>query len=1222
MYFVGPNQAYATANEALNSIASALQGGDFELPPETLDDGGQVNIIFRGGGLHAPIKVPDDLTLPLLENNRFLIFRRLEFYESGEPIEENLPIISPEASTAKELEIENRVIGINLGQNNPNIKIRGIRVEKFVIGIRAGFNCHNLYIDRNFVTNCSNCQIYIHDVENLYVTNNLCIGGEYGLVMKFCKSIRSYHNTIFLDGLTARGGTAKAGMVLQGERLFNATQGTGYSLGNLVFTIGCPSVIYYDEDLKNGKLISDYNDFFSIGNSIVQLRQDNAQFPSEEEVVEADFYTMLEWRNAGPLGAITNEFGQQVSIDAHSISAHPIFIQALRGTAFASTSIIDLTSIGNSPIMEKVPSWYSETVPDTDYIPSDFDVNIISKDSLLNTRQVPTTAIGANDAPSVNGFFGQDIFTSPLLVDPGKTCDVDPLLSVARQNIDMVYPRINKGYFYSHERKYYLYAKKGAYQLGFLLKSTFVLPSIIDISKGIEIKVRGLDVSEENWDLAGQELSIYHIENGVSNYSDTVEIEGHIRKWGEDAFNFQKVYYSFKISDGQIEFVLPRTYVPSGPVVITDDRIAYRDPIDIIQREFTLEFDKSNQETKIVFLGTDNHIDNPQFDVSPEGRYPSMWRPKNGTSIFMLGPDYAYVGERALALGIGTGIGGPGRFIPDGEAGEVTSSDVSIRSGEYLTWSWHSRLPIGITGVSNVLRTVDVDYAIKYYDHNDNLLLNSNGSFTVENHRFNKYYLTYGDKDALINENIHYPTSAYMTGLYDTAISVPDRVAYGNITFTAPTLNYYDPNAFIIIDGAMAEKNNVPSPYHQQPSFEHMTVEFETSDETYFVDKRMNISPVFNEDPNGFLYIVDMPAKIWDGPDDYEVTTLHEYRWPEGRLLHLPWSRMYGKDKLKYRSSESLEQGEPVDIIEPFEPPKRAVTATMSPHTVRTIQDSDYFDGLSVEILDNAGNPFGLRSFVLNLIDPKNNFPGYLAKRRFGAKEQLGSTVFGKLTEHGSANVYYNAPPSNIIRYVGDTPSILNPFGPISGQTDAISFIKTPYHVALENNGNITVIGQSGFLSTEGTSIISGQYFAINDGTRAVYVDIEYPPVFGSVSAVMDGTRFKETYVRPTTNEFLVDYPNSQLVFAGGTPTDVPIEVSYFPKYVYPDPQKPDTVVFHHHQVFGTYAGPIQVDYDAQLYLEVNIQNPLTGEFVNTFSVVAQNPQLANKLNDDLSLEY
>ncbi len=98
-----------------------------------------------------------------------------------------------------------------------------MRVEGFVIGLRASFNCHNLILDRCFFVNNLNAQVYAHDLENATVVNNVIVGGEYGLVLQRVSEIRAYHNTIFIDGQALLGDTAKAGAVIQGERLFGLT---------------------------------------------------------------------------------------------------------------------------------------------------------------------------------------------------------------------------------------------------------------------------------------------------------------------------------------------------------------------------------------------------------------------------------------------------------------------------------------------------------------------------------------------------------------------------------------------------------------------------------------------------------------------------------------------------------------------------------------------------------------------------------------------------------------------------------------------------------------------------------------------------------------------------------------------------------------------------------------------------------------------------------------
>lgn len=1207
-YFVGDGQPYETANQAIDAIANALLGGDFVLPSDELPDGGQINVILRGNALHAPVKIPDSVTPILIDHDRYLIIRRLELQENGKPIKDELPIISPEAPTAKDLDIQDRLIGIDLGHNNPNVKVKGLRVEKFLIGVRAGFSCHNFYLDRNFITNCLNTGVYVHDLENLYATNNLIIGGQYGFVARYIKAARIYHNTVFLDGVHIYGEGTKAGFMLQGERLFNNTASTLYCLGNIVYTIGCPAAVFYDEDLKNQRLISNYNDFYSVDQPLVQLRQDSAQVGDEDEVVDSNYFNLKDWSNAGQLGDVVDENGLPVGIDSHSISMHPIFINNIN-TANSNFSIIDLTLIQNSPLLAKVPSWWFDSTPDPKYIPSDFDESIIAVDSLLNPRESPFTAIGANDAASVNGFFGQDIFTSPFAQDPAKKCNADPFVGITKQSVDMLYPEITAGYFYSHERQYYLYAKKGAYQLGYLAQSHFTLPGRLDFGKALTVKARGKDVPVEDWDVIGDQLIISHRENGISDWNDEIEVEGYILKWGDVGFSSVKALYVFKVRDGVTKYVMPKNFKPSGPIVITDDRVAYTDPIELTRQSFHVTFDPDRQETIFGFNTTKNMIENPQFDQSPNGFAPSYWQTRTGSNTFLLASPWAYIGEQALGLSIGD------------DAGHITSNTFPVKSGDPLSISWHSSLPLYMTGDAGDFTGEVGSIYVNFYDHMDNVVQSDEVTFDIVSEDFRRHYIVYGPDDLDVEANL-FQSNVFMTGALEGVSTFPIEASYAKVAFEAPTRTDVVSGAFMVLDAVQVEKHNVPTAYHQQPDLKNMTVEFETSEEETFVDKRMNISPVFNENPNGFLYIIDMPARIWGGPDNIETTTLHEYRWPEGRLFHLPWSRTWGKDKMVHRVAYSEEPLPPVDVIELIEVPKTAVEAQMAPTILISRQDTKFPEGLLIQVLDKLENPYSLRNYTLTVLDPHDNFPGYLSKRKFGAKEQLGTTVFGSLSEHGSANAFYVPPPSTLVRYIGDIPQVEQKDPNYSGFTDSISFIKTNYDVNLENNGNITIIGISGYIATESTCPISGEYIVETDNQNGAFVSLEYPPVVGSVNVVRNHVRLEETFGEPQNNEFGVDYPNAQIIFYDHIEPDIPIEILYNPKYAYPDPANQNTIIFHHDRVFGSYSGPIQVDYDAQLYLEINVQQIVTGEFTNTFPVVAQNPKLGEFTNNPLSLEY
>ncbi|RMG74293.1 MAG: hypothetical protein D6710_01890 [Nitrospirae bacterium] len=1209
IYYVGEGQPYSSVNSVLSTIKSIIDSGDFSLPDDTHPDGGNVNIVIVGGGAHQPFRIPDSLTPPIAAEGKRLVIRRLEYQSNGQLESSTLPIITSTAPGAEDVPIELKTIGVNIGNNNPNVTIRGLRIQDTVMGIIAGFGSNNLEIDRNFITNARNVQIYAHDLEGAYITNNVVVGGEYGIVLKHCKKIRAYHNTVFVDGSTALSEQAKAGVIIQGERFFNnSSASTTFFLGNLVYTIGAPALIVYREDIDQERLVSDYNDLYSPDGVVVQVRQDNAQLPEDsDEIIQQNFTSLTDWMDYTHLATDSD-----VAIDQHSISVHPVFIFNISNIGIGESSILDLTSIDNSPLLSKVPSWYAD--PDTVYIPTDFDELIISRDSLLKLRETPFTAIGANDGPSYNGFFGQDIFTSPVLFDPERSCDVDPLKVIANQNVNMSYPMINAGYFWSYERPYYLYGKKWAAQLGFLARTTFRLPGRIVKSSSVQVRVNGKLIDDENWDIIGNDFIVYHRSTGIASYEDEVEISCEVAGWNDQGFYHSPATYIFKIKDGKTDFVLPDSYQSSGPVVITDDRVSLLNPIDVVNREFVVEYDEQRQENVIKFDCKDNLISNSIFNLSRTFKTPKYWETdvvdENNPTVFMAGTPYAYYGDYCVAIKV------------DGNAGWIGSPKVNLNEKTCLTFSWHARLPEGLTDDTGAVTSLDANYKIKFYDHNKDELLDSySGSFTMYDSGYRRYFCTIGNDEITPGDNIYEAESAPLVNLGNLG-TIPSGAVSAQLVIEAIQNTRMTDGSFMLLDAVQAERDSRPSYFHPDLSFDGMTVECESSEDGYFVDKRLNISSVFNENPNGFLYITDMPASLWGGPTTYETTTLHEYRWPIGRMTILPWARLHGKDKLHQRVYVEEEIGRPLDIIAPFNNPKLATEVSMTPGVLHVPQYSGHVEGVNFRVIDQHGNPYSLRNFVVSAFEENGQFPGWLSKRYFGAKEQLGTTVYGKLNSNGSISLEYIPPSTEGISVITNVPVPQTTVPNTEDSVDSISFVKTPYRVSLENNGNITIIGESGlFQPVHGTTPISGEYIPESVNNKTV-VSLEYPPVFGSVELIRNGVVFSETQSDPQADEFFVDYPHGQLVLQQGLAVDVPVEVKYLPKYAYPDPDDPTTIIIHNNHVFGNYDGPIKIDYDAEVFLEIRVEQPLTGELVGTFPVILQNPQLSNVENSSLALEF
>jgi hypothetical protein len=1200
-YYVGPKQPYSSVSQAINVIKNIIDSGDYTLPSATLADGGNVNIVISDGGIHQPFTIPSNFTQAIYSSGRRFVITRQEFKQTGVLNTSNMPAITSSAAGSSEVSIADKAIGINVGSNNPGVTLRGLYVKDCVSGIQAGFNSNYLRIERCFISNSSNLQIYAHNLEGLNLVNNIIIGGEYGIIAKYVKNIRAYHNTVFIDGATALNGKAKAGVILQAERTFgNNSPSTIYFAGNLIYTVGAPALILYDGDLSSSRVVSDYNNLFRPDGNIVQLRQDTTQLTDEAEIILKEYADLKSWRKSGPLGS-----DNTTPIDKNSISIDPVFIQKtfIAGT---ETSVLDLSLISSSPVLGKVPSWYSTT--DSTYIPSDFSSALLNYDALLNTREKPKTAIGANDAPSSNGYFGQDLFTSPLSITPDQSCDVDPLAIVTNQKIDMMYPKISAGFFWSHERPYYLYAKKGASQLGYLAKTTFKLPGHVLSQNDMTVKIQGKEIPQDSWDIRGQELIVLHKDYGIASYEDEVHINAKINGWDNNGFFKKNAYYVFKIRNGKTEFLLPEEYNPQGPVVITDDRISLRDPLDLVRREFTVEYDSERQESVLRFLHTENMVENSMFNISQSAYAPSYWDTDHNFTdqIFLLGQDFSYYGDYAAGIKLGA------------RPGWLGTSYIPVDDSKPITLSWHCRIPTGM-GMSGATG----HYLIKWYDQHNKETSDKtiSGHFHISETGFSRYYVTVGNQDTDVSDDTYDNFGIPVVNTQDMIVT-PSNISSLQLIISGDYNQNIAGDSFFVLDAVQAEYSNHPTYYHPQLSFDYMTVEWESSDDNYFVDKRMNITPVFNENPNGFLTIQDMPATIWEGPKDDNITSLHEYKWPLGRLNHLPWARLHGKDKLTQKAKGTEELSVPLDIISPYAVVAIPTKANMDPDVVNITQFTGDVAGFNITVVDKYSNPYSLRRYTMQVYDPNDNYPGLIAKRYFGAKEQLGTTIYGELNSNGSVSAEYSPVSSDLIRYVGKMPVPQSQAEISEGVNDTISSISTPYMVYPENNGNITVIGKNGkLMQTEGTKEESLELIGNSNGSVAV-VTLPYPPVFGSLKVKHNGLDFYETLSTPQSNEFEVSYSYGQFTVSSEIDLEKPFVVSYIPKYAYPDPYNYNKVIFHHNKVFGNYNGPITVDYDAHVFIEIRVEKPFAGELIAAFDVVLQNPQLSKITNESLSLEF
>jgi len=1278
VYYVGQNQIYTEVNQALASIRSDVLNTDPLGWPTELD----IKVILTDNTLYLPIKIQDSTTQLLYENGKRLVITREEYTQSGDIVTDSVPKISTHGPGSDELDDEDRVIAVNIGDNNPGVTIQGLMIQDGIIGIYAGFNSNELIISRCFVLNCLNVQCYVRDLRHAYILNNLFIGGEFGLVVKHVEKARIYHNTIFLDGVQTLSDnqTVSAGVVLQAERVVNFPltewltefiheEGEGYDrlaffIGNLIYTVGAPALILYHDDLNEiyklhedippvGRIVSNFNCLYS-DTITVQVRQDNFADDdgTQADVVFANHVTLADWQNAYFLGQLEDDYIQGIEkrIDANSIGVDPLFIEYINSNDGSMGSIINLWLLTNSPVLNQVPNlandrtygvgfgawklvfetadYYINWDP---YMPLEMDTIPIAIDSLLNPRVIPNTSIGANDSVSINGFFGEDIFTGPFTIDPDKNCDVTPIHYVLEQRLNLIYPSLLAGYFWSHERPYYLYGKKGAGQLGYFTKVTFDLPGKLNLKEEITVKVFDEEISSENWNIIGNKLIVYFRDYGLKHYEDEVQLEGEFLFWDDDGFRFAstKTYYIFKVNDGIIEFCLPPNYEEGSPVVVTDDRVNYKNKDDITKSEFLVNYDLNSQQTVVEFNGSKNLFNNSEFTYSEALIAPKYWEtpPYNSNDFartFMLGDDYSYWGDNAVGLNIG--------YNP----GTINYEPLSVDPSGYITFSWHSMVPAGIYPVTGTdsdgvllyntgeqINSITGHCTFKFYDSYGLFMPTDTvvNSFVSYNSYYKRYSITLGPSIELTSGQLSIESTQieYLNDLH--TVPIPERA--GSVEFGISGGNYTSGSyasgvwsgAFITLDALQAERSKTLSYYSPRPDFQNTTVEFETDPSGVFIDKNLNITPAYHDDPNGFLYIHDMPASLWGGPKHAETTSLHEYRWPEGRLLYLPWARVWGKDKLEQKHVKGDVPKKSEEIIAPYVYSKFATDIVLTPSEIvasqinQSLEDNLYTVGkdFGVNIIDNIGNAYHLRNYQVSIYEENGKFPGWLSKTYFGAKEQLGDMLYGSLSANGSMNGLYTPPPSSLITYEGLTPT--------SGD---MTTLKMPYRVASDSQGNVTVevpIGSNGsgntsgstFLPTEGTDPLTGYYSVTSNGQNETpYISLDFVPKIASSRVSFESVNFNETPGEPSMREFFVDYVNASINFTKNFTGDN-VYVEYIPKYVTVDSLNSNHLNFVHSKVFDDYQGPVEINYDAEIFLEVAVEQPVSGQFIETFSMTAQN---------------
>ncbi|MHA2062791.1 MAG: NosD domain-containing protein [Candidatus Thorarchaeota archaeon] len=1134
-------------------------------------------VINVNSGIYPGFKIPRSSLLPLLGTGRQLIIRSNGNF---------FPVVDGGFSPT------GVHVGADVESANPNVVLQGLRMQNFSVGIRATNNSHNITVKRCIVSNNTNAGILVEQCTNTQLINNVVTNGDYGIVTRLCKNIALIHNTVLLNGTV---GSSEAAIWAQlANNYGGGTTDTGklYMLGNVAWNMAGNTLILFQEDLEEQAVVSNFNDWVRSGDNLIGIEKKGyvPTTPRKRRPV----VTLKEWKSQG----ITSN-PDSSPLDSKSISQDPKFLQPIRGRNKKNGVYVDLSLMPVSPVLGIVPSFYFNTTAANTWLPSYVDPSDLSTDILNNARLTAGTAAGANEKRSNSGYFGQDIFINPRDLNPRKDCDVDPLRDLIFKSLDLWFPKLTPGFFSSHEREYYLYARKNCRRLGECAVTSFRLPARVVPDRPVKVSVAGENIEDPRYiDIRGDVVLLYHFDLDIQDRTEEFELQCWIRKWDNttDGFTYFPTHYRFKIYEGTTRYLIPPDYVSKGPVVITDDTSAPTDAEELSNREFRVQWDKEEQRAEVLFANHTNGLLNPQFgQVYGAGEAtPYGWAATNST-VFT----GAFFGTHRPVMG--------DNMCKVSASGSI-SQIVPITSGNYA-FSWHAMATSGNSSVNLPNGTGDFLYEVRFYDADyDDTAYYVSGSYRTQE-EWIRPYITFGGPDP--NENKTVVINHPLSGVANHSF-VPEIAAFADLRLINPG------NDTLWVDATQFEQETKPTPYHQLPSLVDSTIEYETSDSEEFTDYRQSLSPIRNIFSQGFLYIPEIPAAMYGGPRIDLITTLYDYKWQDGRTRILPWARLTGKDKLRHKSVFNTVPEPPKPRIEVSHPTYVPFDIRVIPDEIVARQGNKNGVGLQAHCVNEEGNPFSLGNFFARLTEPQGRFPGWLHKKFFGAKEQLGFEVITQLDSAGAAQMLWVPPDEKTVMFVGDAPK--RPRGGI--EEDAISSVEVNYRAHIDFHGNVIVLdGNYNPLPTTDTSTNTNVYKPSYSQNRSI-VRLKYPPTPGTVRVILGGKFLTETFVdTPDSDQFFVDHGGSQIILRGRVDA---VTVEYRPSYVFINTSNPYRIQFYHDQVFGTYTGPVVIGYDAVLTLTMYVGFPTTSEFTTTsVPLIAQNYLTSQERHiNSLSAEY
>lgn len=611
-----------------------------------------------------------------------------------------------------------------------------------------------------------------------------------------------------------------------------------------------------------------------------------------------------------------------------------------------------------------------------------------------------------------------------------------------------------------------------------------------------------------------------------------VTFKGTTTSWTGDICTTGSLTMKEALSDCEQHYFLPEEFVADGPVSITDDLTTPYDNTGMLNQEFLLEFNEDFQRYEIVFPAS-NKFMNPKFCATTG--VPLFWEASGASTVEYIGLSGQYfpiIGEYSVELNTSGWIG---QTVPIGTSG---------------VFSFYSK-----TSGDNKSGYVSFDY----FDSEGRKIWETNsGAFT--------------GTDEWTRHS--YPLADY-----------PDIIEY-----VKPKVSAYESG--LVVDAFQYEDDRLRN-FNFKPLDNFATVEFESKSEGSYVDRSITLSPHLNYG-KGFLSIPELSARQYDYRASVFSTTLFDWKWAAGRKEIIPWSRLYGKDKLHCTPVESTDRPHYVDTIRLIDYIAQPETITINPDPTIVTQGDEVGAPILIHCQDIHNNNYGFGHCNVRISTSNGNYPGLLGSKFHGMKDQLG-TVFSKpLTSYGTLNVQWVPPTAEDISYRGPIPTT------ISSRSSDISYLDLDYSINAVNAGNPIILKL-------GTSTANAGHRYTIYGTETIetvktspynrnrFARVQYPIKYDAVKVYVGDKKLRRIYSTDLAEDtYFYDLDNEQILVNSSVKE---IRVKYTPRYVFVNPNEPNVMAFFHDKIFGNDTGNISIFYDATIFLQVDVYDRVLENF-------------------------